>query len=35
VAQAAHAIPDPEMRARFLQSAARYLARYRPPDRTP
>jgi hypothetical protein len=35
VAQAAHAIPDPEMRARVLQSAARYLARYRPPDRTP
>ena len=29
VAEAARAIPDPEMRARFLASAARYFARFR------
>ena len=30
VAEAAEAIPDPEVRARFLAAAARYLARFAP-----
>ncbi len=30
VADAAGAIPDPEVRARFLVAAARYLARFAP-----
>ncbi|HSD29342.1 MAG TPA: hypothetical protein VLL75_18710, partial [Vicinamibacteria bacterium] len=30
--EAARAIPDPEVRARFLAAAARYLARFAPPQ---
>jgi hypothetical protein len=29
VAEAARAIPDPEVRARFVAAAGRYLARFR------
>lgn len=32
VAEAAAAIPDPEVRALFLDAAARYLARFAPPQ---
>jgi hypothetical protein len=32
VAEAAEAIPDPEIRSRFLAAAGRYLARFRPPQ---
>jgi hypothetical protein len=32
VAEAARAIPDPELRARFVAAAGRYLARFRDGD---
>ena len=35
VAEAAEAIPDPEIRARFLAAAGRYLARFRPAQAGP